>query len=130
MQTNQAAIPVSPEAVNYRDVSLHEDVYLMLQLYCPGKQVGLPYRERMKDLPIEEMNLSVRASNALMRANARTFGRVMGILLTEDGLKKIRNLGVKSEKEIVRSFFTSCYYHLRPDEQAVFWQKVLEAYQP
>ena len=128
MPTNQAALPVSPEAVNYRDVSLHEDVYLMLQLYCPGKQVGLPYGERMKDLPIEEMNLSVRASNALMRANARTFGRVMEILLTEDGLKKIRNLGVKSEKEIVRSFFTSCYYHLRPGEQAAFWQQVLDAY--
>jgi len=49
----------------------------------------------MADLPIEEMNLSVRASNALMRANAKSFGRVMDILLIEDGLKKIRNLGVK-----------------------------------
>ncbi len=128
MPANMASTTVSAEAVNFRDLSLHQDIYLMLQLYCPGKQVGLPYRERMKELPIEEMNLSVRASNALMRANARTFGRVMEILMIEDGLKKIRNLGVKSEKEIVRSFFTSCYYHLKPNEQAAFWQKILDAY--
>ena len=127
MPTNPTMIPVSPEAVNYRDLSMREDVYRMLQIYCPGKQVGLPYRERMKDLPIEEMNLSVRASNALMRANARTFGPVMEILLIEDGLKKIRNLGVKSEREIIRSFFTSCYYHLKPNEQAAFWQRVIDS---
>ncbi len=119
-------LTVSKEAMEFRDISQHEDVYLMLQLYCPGRQVGLPYRQRMADLPIEEMNLSVRASNALMRANAKSFGRVMDILLIEDGLKKIRNLGVKSEKEIVRSFFTACYYKLNPGEQAVFWQKVID----
>ena len=46
--------------------------------------------------------------------------------LSEDGLKKIRNLGAKSESEIIRSFFTACYCQLKPSEQAVFWQKVLD----
>ena len=98
----------------------------MLQLYCPGRQVGLPYRHRMAEIPIDEMNLSVRSSNALMRANARTFGQVMEILLIEDGLKKIRNLGIKSEHEIVRSFFSACYYRMTQREQERFWQKVIE----
>ena len=87
----------------------------------------MPYRERMGELPIEEMNLSVRSSNALMRANARTFGRVREIIQMEDGLKRIRNLGIKSEKEIVRNFFSACYEQLSPAEQAVFWQRVLDA---
>ena len=117
---------VSQEAMEYREISQHQDVYLMLQIYCPGRQVGLPYRNRMADLPIDEMNLSVRSTNALMRANAGTFGRVMDILMTGNGLKKIRNLGAKSEREIIRSFFTACYYKLNPAEQAVFWQKVIE----
>ena len=117
---------VTQRAVEYRDLSQHQDIYLMLQLYCPGRQVGLPYRHRMAEIPIDEMNLSVRSTNALMRANARTLGQVMEILLIEDGLKKIRNLGIKSEREIIRSFFSACYYKLNPTEQAVFWQKVVD----
>jgi hypothetical protein len=35
-------LTVSKEAMEFRDISQHEDVYLMLQLYCPGRQVGLP----------------------------------------------------------------------------------------
>ncbi len=126
----QTPIRISPEALSCREISQQKDVYLMLQLYCPGRQVGLPYRSRMGDCPIDEMNLSVRATNALMRANAKTFGRVAEILQTDDGLKKIRNLGVKSEKEIIRSFFSACYYHLTPNEQAAFWQRILNEDEP
>ena len=117
---------ITPEAVRFRELSQQRDVYLMLQLYCPGRQVGLPYREHMRDIPIDEMNLSVRSSNALMRSNARTFGGVMDLMLQENGLKKVRNLGVKSEREIVRSFFCSCYYRLSQNEQTAFWQKVID----
>ena len=119
---------VTQRAVEYRDLSQHQDIYLMLQLYCPGRQVGLPYHHRMAEIPIDEMNLSVRSTNALMRANARTFERVMEIMQMEDGFKKIRNLGIKSEKEIVRNFFSACYANLSQGEQAAFWQKVIENY--
>lgn len=112
--------------MRYREISQQRDIYLMLQMYCPGKQVGLPYRERMRDIPIDEMNLSVRSSNALMRSNAKTFGGVMDLLLEENGLKKVRNLGIKSEREIVRSFFSACYYRMTQREQERFWQKVIE----
>lgn len=117
---------ISQEAVRLRELSQQRDVYLMLQLYCPGRKVGLPYRQRMAELPINEMNLSVRSSNALMRSNARTFGGVMDLMLSENGLKKVRNLGIKSEREIVRNFFSACYYRLKPGEQAAFWQRVIE----
>lgn len=119
-------VNVSEEAVRLRDAA-RQDVYHFLQETFPGRQVPVPYRERMGELPIEEMNLSVRSSNALMRANARTFGRVREIIQMEDGLKRIRNLGIKSEKEIVRNFFAACYEQLSPAEQAVFWQRVLDA---
>ena len=119
-------VSISQEAMRYREVSQQRDVYLMLQMYCPGKQVGLPYRERMRDIPIDEMNLSVRSSNALMRSNAKTFGGVMDLLLEENGLKKVRNLGIKSEREIVRSFFSACYYRMTQREQERFWRKVIE----
>ena len=117
---------VSQEAVRLRDAAAHQEIYLFLQQHFPGAEVPLPYRSRMENHSIEEMNLSVRSSNALMRANAKTFGRVMEIMQTEDGFRRIRNLGVKSEKEIIRSFFSSCYANLSPTEQAVYWQKVLD----
>ena len=117
---------VSDEAVRLRDAAAHQDVYLFLQQRFPGASVPLPYKNRMKDLSIEEMNLSVHSSNALMRANARTFERVMEIMQTENGFKMIRNLGIKSEKEIIRNFFCACYANLSQGEQAAFWQKVID----
>ena len=41
-------------------------------------------------------------------------------------MKKVRNLGIKSEREIVRSFFSACYYRMTQREQERFWQKVIE----
>ena len=72
------------------------------------------------------MNLSVRSFNALMRANARTFECIKEIMQTENGFKMIRNLGIKSEKEIIRSFFYTCYANLSQGEQAAFWHTVVE----
>ena len=117
---------VSQEALRLRDAAAREELWLFLQQHFPGAEMPLPYLSRMKDLLIEEMNLSVRSSNALMRAGAQTFGRVMEIMQAEDGFRRIRNLGVKSEKEIIRNFFTACYCQLSPTEQAVYWQKVLD----
>ena len=117
---------LSEEAVRLRDTAAHKDVYSFLQQNFPGAEVPLPFKNRMKDLSIEEMNLSVRSSNALMRANARTFGRVMEIMQMENGFKMIRNLGIKSEKEIIRNFFCACYANLSQGEQATFWQKVID----
>ena len=119
---------VSDEAVRLRDTAAHHDVYLFLQQRFPGASVPLPYKNRMKDLSIDEMNLSVRSSNALMRANARTFERVKEIMQTENGFKMIRNLGIKSEKEITRNFFCVCYANLSQGEQAAFWQKIIETH--
>jgi hypothetical protein len=47
-------------------------------------------------------------------------------MLMENGLRAVRNLGQKSEQEILHYFFNACYAMLRPSEQAVFWQGVLE----
>ncbi len=59
----------------------------------------------MKDIPIDEVLLTVRSSNGLMRAGAKTFGALHELLLRENGLRSVRNLGQKSEQEILHSFF-------------------------
>ncbi len=51
---------------------------------------------------IEELNLSTRPYNSLKRADCHTVGDLMWIISSEeDGLKRIRNLGVRSETEIL-----------------------------
>ena len=86
----------------------------------------LPYSERFAELSIDEVNLTVRSSNGLKRANAATFGRVRELLASESGILSVRNLGQKSAQEITQLFFTECYARLLPYEQASYWQKVLD----
>ncbi len=54
-----------------------------------------------EQVDISELNLSVRSFNCLKRANCNTVGDILQIMGEEgDGLRKIRNLGMRSEAEI------------------------------
>ncbi len=117
---------VTEEAVRLRDAAAKRDVCLFLRERFPGVEVEIPYRARMKDVSIDEMALTMRSSNGLMRAGAKTFGALRELLLRENGLRSVRNLGQKSEQEILHGFFNVCYALLRPGEQAAFWQRVLD----
>jgi DNA-directed RNA polymerase subunit alpha len=55
-------------------------------------------KDRIPDMPIEELELSVRASNGLKRANINTVGDLVD--RTREEMGKIRNLGQKSLDEI------------------------------
>ena len=116
---------VSEEAVRLRDTAAKREIYSFLQECYPGIQVTIPFKARMKDTPIEEMSLTVRSSNGLMRAGAGTFGKLWDLMSRENGLRGVRNLGLKSEQEITRCFFSACYAMLAPGEQALFWQTIL-----
>ena len=88
----------------------------------------IPYSSRLSDLSIDEMNLTVRSSNGLKRANAGTFGRLRDLLAMENGILSVRNLGQKSAKEIKQHFFEESYARLFPYEKAQYWQEVIENY--
>ena len=52
----------------------------------------VPYSTRLYELSIDEMNLTVRSSNGLKRANVHTFGSLKERLEKENGLIKLRSL--------------------------------------
>ncbi|MGL4383043.1 MAG: DNA-directed RNA polymerase subunit alpha C-terminal domain-containing protein, partial [Bacilli bacterium] len=54
--------------------------------------------EKVLDMPIEDLDLSVRSYNCLKRASIQTVQELVD--KTEDDMNKIRNLGKKSLKEI------------------------------
>ena len=126
--TTSSYIPpnVTDRAVSLRDQADKAGVLATL------RQLGIhdalvPYSSRLADLSIDEMNLTVRSSNGLKRANAGTFGRLRDLLAMENGILSVRNLGLKSAKEIKRLFFEECYSRLLPYEKAQYWQEILDA---
>ncbi len=129
-KTAMPALPpnVSEEAVRLRDMAAKQGVYPLLQRLFPGGEVEVPYRTRMGKMGTEEMTLSVRSSNCLMRAGATTLGKLYDLMASAQGLRSVRNLGAKSEKEIREVFFTTCYMQLTPGEQAAFWQRTLDGW--
>ena len=102
-----------PPNVTDRAIALREQadrIGVLATLHQLGVHDAIaPYSTRLSDLSIDEMNLTVRSSNGLKRANAGTFGRLKELLAMENGILSVRNLGQKSAKEIKQLFFEECY---------------------
>lgn len=130
-QQKQTVSGYIPPNVTYRAVALRDQADksgVLTTLHQLGIHDALvPYSSRLADLSIDEMNLTVRSSNGLKRANAGTFGRLRDLLAMENGIMSVRNLGQKSAKEIKQLFFEECYTRLLPYEKAQYWQEVLDA---
>ena len=86
----------------------------------------VPYSTRLAELSIDEMNLTVRSSNGLKRANIHTFGQLKDRIEIENGLISLRNIGQKSLKEIKKLFFEECYTRQLPYEKVQYWQEILD----
>ena len=129
-QTQQTTIGYVPPNVTKRAIALREQadsIGVLAALHQLSIHDALvPYSTRLADLSIDEMNLTVRSSNGLKRANIHTFSTLKEVLAIENGLLKIRNIGQKSIKEIKQLFFEECYARLLPYEKAQYWQEVLD----
>ena len=116
---------VTERAISLRDQA--DKVGVLATLHQIGiHEAIVPYSNRLAELSIDEMNLTVRSSNGLKRANAGTFGRLYDLMAMENGILSVRNLGQKSAKEIKQLFFEECYTRLMPYEKAQYWQEVLD----
>lgn len=116
---------VSTQALRLCDEAAAKGAYAVFISAFPELQFS-PYSKQMKEISIQEMTLSVRSSNCLMRAGIDTFGKLESAMNSEAGLMGIRNLGLKSRDEIRQVFFDFCYQILSSDDKAAFWQEALE----
>lgn len=71
-------------------------------------------RDRLLEMPIEELDLSVRSFNCLKRAGINTVGELVN--KTDEDMMKVRNLGKKSLEE-VKEKLASLGLSLRPSEE-------------
>ena len=122
---NSIPVNVTERAVSLRDQA--DKIGILETLRKLGVHEAIvPYSNRLAELSIDEMNLTVRSGNGLKRANIHTFGQLRNLLETENGLTNIRNIGQKSIKEIKQFFFEECYVRLPPYEKAQYWQQIVD----
>ena len=74
-----------------------DDTYAQMEILVEKEE---DKKDKVLEMSIEELELSVRASNGLKRANINTVGDL--IEKTREEMSKIRNLGQKSLEEIER----------------------------
>ena len=125
-KADHAPANVSQLALTLRDAANTKGVFATASENFKRTDPVIPNLPRMAQWSIEELSLSVRASNGLMRAGMNTFGKLAVGLEQEGGLFKIRNLGVKSEKEIRAAYIEECYQRMLPYEKAEYWQSFLD----
>ena len=123
--SDHVPVNVTERAVALRDQADKIGILAILQK-LGIHEATVPYSTRLADLSIDEMNLTVRSSNGLKRANIHTFGQLYDRMQTDNGLINIRNIGQKSVKEIKQLFFEECYARLLPYEKAHYWQEILD----
>lgn len=91
-----------------------------------GLRFPVYINERAENTDIAELDLSVRSSNCLKRANIHTVGDLMNSISGVEDLKKIRNCGMKSVREIMDHLFQYQYMVLTPERQKKFIDRVIE----
>ena len=96
----------SDEAISLGAKILNEHLNLFIDLSEDTREKEImiqkqePKKEKVLEMTIEELDLSVRSYNCLKRANINTVEDLIG--KTEDDMMKVRNLGRKSLEEVLK----------------------------
>ena len=81
---------------------------------------------RLLDVPVADLNLSVRSYNSLKRAGLNTVGDVISSIEGWQDLLRYRNLGRTSAVEIIKTLEEYQYSILEESEKRKYRQKVIE----
>ena len=82
--------------------------------------------DAMAKADVLDLDLSVRSSNCLKRANIMTIGDLCSAIRCSSDLKKIRNCGDTSVAEIMDHLFAFQFFALKPERRGSYLAKVLE----
>ena len=86
-------------------------------------KIRIPYSVAFSKIPIDNLDLSVRSRNGLMRAGLDNVDKLTNAIMSEQGLEKVRNLGRKSVNEIKTCLLASAYQLLNNREKMLFWEE-------
>ena len=93
--------------------------------YGSNIRTQIAYNRKTCETSIDEMQLSVRAWNALKRSGVNTIGELIDVI-QDDCLMKIRNLGRKSMVEIKTRILETGFRDLSENERIQFFKYVID----
>ena len=101
---------------------------LVLRESSSGKGFCFPVylRERYKDMDVDVLDLSRRASNCLKRAGYKSLYDLISKVRCRADLHNIRGCGDNTKSEIMESIFVFCYNELTPEERKDYILKIIE----
>ncbi len=108
------------ESVSYAAKILNEHLNLFTNLCENIKETEIMTdkefegKQRLLEMTIEDLDLSVRSFNCLKRSGAKTVRDIVG--KTQDDLMKVRNLGKKSLEEVIEKL-TSLGFEFSKEEE-------------
>ncbi len=112
---------ISPEEAISRGAKILSDhlrLFIELTDSVSGVEIGVQRdedsRDRLLEMPIEELDLSVRSFNCLKRAGINTVGELTN--KSDEDMMKVRNLGKKSLEE-VKEKLVALGLGLRPSDE-------------
>lgn len=82
--------------------------------------------DKMRDTPLEALELGQRSYNCLKRAGYSTVGELTDAISGSQDLKSIRNCGAKSVREVMEQLFLFQYTSLKREKQEVYLKEVVE----
>jgi DNA-directed RNA polymerase subunit alpha len=116
--TDGSLTPEEAVSMGSKILTDHLKLFMGLTDSVAGIEVGVDHdedkRDRLLDMPIEELDLSVRSFNCLKRAGINTVGELTS--KTDEDMMKVRNLGKKSLEE-VKEKLAGLGLSLKPSEE-------------
>ncbi len=101
-----------------------------LDLHDKKSGVGFKFpvyiKDSYKEADIENLDLSVRSYHCLKRAGFNTVYDLMTGITGRLDLKRIRNCGDNSSREIMESLFLFQYMNLKPEQRAAYIEKIVK----
>lgn len=97
----------------------------LYSVFGKSVKVSIPFSRKTLDSSVDDIDFSVRSSNALKRTGLMQVGEVVDAI-EDERLPKVRNLGKKSYIEIQTKLLALGYSKLTDVEKKRFFYDVLE----
>ena len=97
----------------------------LYSVFGKSVKVSIPFSRKTLDSSVDDIDFSVRSSNALKRTGFMQVGEVVDAI-EDERLPKVRNLGKKSYVEIQTKLLALGYSKLTDVEKKRFFYDVLE----
>lgn len=97
----------------------------LYSVFGKSVKVSIPFSRKTLDSSVDDIDFTVRSSNALKRTGLMQIGEVVDAI-EDERLPKVRNLGKKSYVEIQTKLLALGYSKLTDVEKKRFFYDVLE----